>query len=289
MARISWFETQRTAPFSGYRNWKMRSYPLHDHDFFEIFWIEAGHLRHQVNGTVTRLKTGSVFMIRPADYHGFSQVPGQTAVLMNISFPAEILKQLKERYFRDSQSFFWTGDALPWSQEVTPAQLGKLKEWGDELIRSPREAFHIDRFLMNVLAELSPHDDLSSGQVPPWLLRACAMASGEMTGGAEAFFRLCGRSREHVSRTMRLTMNTTPTDFINCLRMGYARHHLEMSNRDILDIALDCGLQNMSHFYDLFRRETGMTPRAYRLAAIKESVHATLPAKRKRADRAAED
>ena len=64
--------------------------------------------------------------------------------------------------------------------------------------------------------------------------------------------------------------------------MAYARHHLEMSHRDILDIALDCGRQNMSRFYAVFRKETGMTPRAYRMRAHEKSVPATVAVKKKR-------
>ena len=33
-----------------------------------------------------------------------------------------------------------------------------------------------------------------------------------------------------------------------------------------MKLALDCGIGNLSHFYTLFRHETGTTPRRYRLA-----------------------
>ena len=87
-----------------------------------------------------------------------------------------------------------------------------------------------------------------------------------MAGGVENFLRLCGRSREHVARTVRQHLGTTPTEHVNRLRMAHARRQLEMGDRDILEVALDCGIGNLSHFYDLFRRDTGTTPRAYRLA-----------------------
>jgi AraC family cel operon transcriptional repressor len=48
--------------------------------------------------------------------------------------------------------------------------------------------------------------------------------------------------------------------------MTPARRQLEMGDREIVEIALDCGIENLSHFHALFRRETGTTPRAYRLA-----------------------
>jgi AraC family cel operon transcriptional repressor len=84
--------------------------------------------------------------------------------------------------------------------------------------------------------------------------------------GVERFLRLCGRSREHAARSVRRHLKTTPTAYVNRLRMAHARRQIEMGGQDILNIALDCGINNLSHFYHLFRIATGLTPRAYRLA-----------------------
>jgi AraC family cel operon transcriptional repressor len=48
--------------------------------------------------------------------------------------------------------------------------------------------------------------------------------------------------------------------------MEFAARELRVTSRPIADIALDCGLNNLSHFYSLFRSAHGQTPRAYRLA-----------------------
>jgi AraC family cel operon transcriptional repressor len=69
-----------------------------------------------------------------------------------------------------------------------------------------------------------------------------------------------------VARCARHHLGTTPTDYVNGIRMTYAMWQLEMADRGILDIALDCGIENLSHFYNLFRAQTGTTPRHYRLA-----------------------
>ena len=110
---------------------------------------------------------------------------------------------------------------------------------------APRDVFHIERFLLNLLAELlRERDDAAAEGAPDWLAQACrAIREREnFSGGVERFLALCGRSREHAARTVRQLMGTTPTAYVNGIRMTYARRQLEMGDREILDIALDCGL-----------------------------------------------
>jgi AraC family cel operon transcriptional repressor len=154
-------------------------------------------------------------------------------------------------------------------RQVDPPQLRRFNRWADELAQAPRERLHLDRFLLNVLAELSlEQTDAPLDDAPDWLAQACRTIQkpDHFSGGVEQFLRLCGRSREHVARTARLYLGVTPTEYVNGIRMAYAMRQLEMGNRDILEIALDCGIENLSHFYSLFRDRTAMTPRAYRLS-----------------------
>jgi AraC family cel operon transcriptional repressor len=65
---------------------------------------------------------------------------------------------------------------------------------------------------------------------------------------------------------VRAVFGLTPSAYINRVRMDYAARELRVTARPITDIALDCGLSNLSHFYALFRNAHGHTPRAYRLA-----------------------
>lgn len=244
-----------------------KNYPDHSHECAEVFWIEEGHGYHRINGAMTSLQPGSLIMIRPQDRHGFGPAnPGDMIQLTVISVPLEILNTLGQRYFSENSIFFWSNDILPFARDVDASRLRQLNEWAAELARSPHAAFYLDRFLLNLFEELSSDpEETSIDEAPGWLLRACAKAPEQLEAGVEGFFGLCGRSREHVSRVMRRYLNMTPTDYMNKLRMTYARQQLEMGNREILDIALDCGIENLSHFYSLFRGETGTTPRAYRL------------------------
>jgi AraC family cel operon transcriptional repressor len=46
--------------------------------------------------------------------------------------------------------------------------------------------------------------------------------------------------------------------------MAFAANRLLTTEDAILDIALDCGFQNLGHFYRLFHSKYGFSPFAYR-------------------------
>lgn len=271
MVILKWKNIAGRAPFHAARSSVKHGDSLryHGHDFAEMFWIDAGHGIHRINGTQTPLQPGTLVFIRPSDAHGFVARPGSELRQTNIAFPRSTLIALRTRYFPGKHWAFWQGGTLPASWQVEPSLLRRFNRWADELSAAPREVFHIERFLLNVLAELLREgDDATPEGAPDWLAQACRAIRerDNFASGVERFLALCGRSREHVARTVRQLLGTTPTDYVNRIRMAYARRQLEMGDQEIVDIALDCGLGNLSHFYRLFREQAGVTPRVYRLA-----------------------
>jgi len=269
METLLWSKIAGKAAFHAARDTKTRSKPLryHGHDFAELFWIDAGQGIHRINGASLPLRPGSLVFMRPSDCHGIDLEDQGELKLTNIAFPREALDDLGARYF--SGRAFWHEEPYPVMQQIEPGQLQRLNRWADDLSQSPRERLYLDRFLLNVLTESSPgRSDAPLGNLPDWLAQACrAIQKREnFTEGVERFLRLCGRSREHVARTVRRHLGMTPTAYVNDIRIAYAKRQLEMGDQSILDIALDCGIENLSHFYSLFRGQTGMTPRAYRLS-----------------------
>ena len=238
---------------------------IHGHDFAEVFWIDAGHGAHRVNGARGALRPGSLVFIRPTDVHAIEPSANETLHLTNIAFPRETYDHLKNRYLAKLGPVVPGGQPPRW--QVGPARLDLLNRQADELAQAPRERLHIERFLLNLFVELqSPTDDPGPQDMPGWLFHACReiRKPEHFPHGAERFVRLACRSREHVARTARQFLGVTPTDCVNSARMDYAAGRLAMSNQEIMEIALDCGIGNLSHFYELFRARFHMPPGAYR-------------------------
>jgi len=270
MEILRWDRIAPGAAFHAARDTKKtrgRPVYLHGHDFAELFWIDAGRGTHQINGVSVPLQAGCLVLMRPADCHAIDPEGSEGLKLTNIAFPRDAHAELGARYF-PGQAFWQTGK-LPVMHQVEPGQLRRLNRWADDLSQAPRQRLYLDRFLLNVLTELAgSHEEAPPEEAPDWLVEACrAIQKREnFSGGVERFLKLCGRSREHAARTVRQQLGTTPTDYVNRIRIAYAQRQLEMGDQGILDIALDCGIENLSHFYSLFRERTGVTPRAYRLA-----------------------
>lgn len=68
----------------------------------------------------------------------------------------------------------------------------------------------------------------------------------------------------HFCRAFRQSMGCSPYSFIIRRRIERAKDHLRHTAMTITEIALSSGFSDSSHFSNIFRREVGMTPLAYR-------------------------
>jgi AraC family cel operon transcriptional repressor len=85
--------------------------------------------------------------------------------------------------------------------------------------------------------------------------------------GVAGLVALSGVGPAHLARTFQVHFGETPTAFVNELRIKRAAFLLRTTTRDIIDIAQECGFNNLSYFYRQFFRRCGQTPRRYRIDA----------------------
>jgi AraC family transcriptional regulator len=73
-----------------------------------------------------------------------------------------------------------------------------------------------------------------------------------------------GLSKFYFNRLFKNAMNMSPSRYQITLRMDEARRLLRETKKSVVEVALDVGYANPSHFAQLFRRETGLAPSDYR-------------------------
>lgn len=73
-----------------------------------------------------------------------------------------------------------------------------------------------------------------------------------------------GLSKFHFHRLFKTAMGVSPSRCHTHLRMDAARRLLRETKKSVVDVALEVGYANPSHFAQLFRRETGLSPSDYR-------------------------
>jgi len=239
----------------------------HTHDFAEVFWVEKGRGTHEINGQRLPLETGMLVTIRPKDRHGI-QGSADGCTIVNVAFPASTVEFLRDRYCPRGEDFLWAPGRLPRQITVSAPQQRWLRDWADHLGRAPCIRLEVERFLLELLHELRAGAPSAAGArpVPDWLAGALEKIREprHFALGSPEFAKLAGRTPQHVNAVLRAARGFTATDAVNQARLDYAATQLRMSNKKIIEICLDCGLQNPGHFHRLFREHFGETPRLYR-------------------------
>jgi AraC family cel operon transcriptional repressor len=240
---------------------------MHRHSFHEIFWVEEGEGIHAINGQRRSLYPGLCFFIHANDAHSLWADAGHSLRIVNVAFPSHTWLALRRRYFSGHRDFF-TGPVAAREMNLKSVLSTELSTAAEELEQGDRSRLNIERFLINFLHRVAARSAPdSSSPLPDWLERACRLIreNRAFAGGVPALAKLAGRCPEHLARQVRHYMDKTPTDIVNEARLAYASGELAGNRRPISEIAFDCGIENLSHFYDLFRRRSGCTPRQYRL------------------------
>jgi AraC family cel operon transcriptional repressor len=245
---------------------------LHGQDFPEVFWIEAGRGTHLVNDQRVALEPGDTVLMRPRDVHGLTARGRDGMTFVNIAFHANHLARLKRRYYQ-REAWPWAGGDLPATVRLSASRISQLSRFAEDMQAQGQSALALDRFLLNLLALLEPHGaagDLNQHDMPGWLARGTRRFAGDRDAiriGIPALARHCAKSREHVSRTVRSCMGCSATEWITTIRLDLAEADLRLSDKSILDVAIDCGMPNLANFYLRFKQRFGVTPRRYRLGA----------------------
>ena len=73
-----------------------------------------------------------------------------------------------------------------------------------------------------------------------------------------------GLSKFYFNRLFKSATGVSPSHHQINLRMDAAKRRLRETKKSVVEIALDVGYANPSHFAQLFRRETGLSPSDYR-------------------------
>lgn len=242
----------------------------HRHDFFEIFWIEAGGGYHLIQGQRRILGVGDLRLICPDDEHDFCTRRGKSLRLVNFAFRVSTWTYLSRRYLQGREDPF----RLPVRQRefhCSETQINRLAEWSLAAAARDRSRLTTERLLLNILGLLSesPSECLEV-QPPEWLRRACdaIREPQQFLGGPNAFTHLSGRSAEHVARSTRQFFGKTPTQIVNEARLAFAERLLMESDNPITVVAQQCGFESMTYFYELFLQRTGFTPARFRRRSL---------------------
>ena len=208
----------------------------HYHEYYEIM-VFLNDAYHILNGEKRLEKKGMVMLLKPADKHYLLR--DLKFSMHNIAFSSNCAKALFEYYGINKQKV---------SVVVSTSELQRI----NSSIRKIQTLNITDKKQQGIM--FKKFDMLNAQMKYP----------ENFIGGIERMEQLSGKSREHICRSYKKYMNTTPSKFLSDIKLNYAANLIINSNLPIIDISLESGFENLAWFYELFKKKFGKTPNQFR-------------------------
>lgn len=150
---------------------------------------------------------------------------------------------------------------------------GMMEALREELMRRKASALLVQGLAQSIAAHLARHYAertpmrAASPALPGFKLRRITETMAQHLADEFNLERLAaqaGLSKFHFTRLFKAATGVSPSQHHLNLRIDAARRLLRETKKSVVEIALEVGYNNPSHFAQLFRRETGLTPTLYR-------------------------
>lgn len=243
----------------------------HTHDYFELTLVQSGSCIHHVNGQALPLHIASLSLIRPSDTHYYEPKTANFQ-LINIMVPQATINAMLAYLGTGFEPSRLTDTSLPPTTTISMQNFRSVCDSLRNLIlyktllgQKADALFHIT--LMNIITAYFPLTLVHTHtQVPVWMqwLVLEMNKKENYTEGVSAMTRLSKKTQEHICRCCRKYLGMSPTQLINDIRLRQAARMLVETSDPIIDISIEMGFNNLSHFYHSFKHTYQMTPRRFR-------------------------
>lgn len=249
------------------------TYPLHQHNHLELFYLIAGRSEVTVGKDCRMLEEGDLALIFPGQLHSYRCDDSTQRGVLLICDPA-----LTSAFSSDLSAASPLDPFLPahtLHPDVPYAMEGILREfYGEENTRiySP--------FLQLILARSFPLLELRKDKSPGLTDLTHRVVSAISTQFREELSlgelaKQLGVSKYHLSRVFSEKMGTSFHEYVNSIRLRYACVQLAETEKPVTQVAVDAGFESQRTFYRVFQNHFSCTPLGYR--AKKEQMLLSTP------------
>lgn len=256
-----------------YRDAKFEGVPVHQHDFYEVYFFIGGNVEYSVEGHSYHLKKGDILLINPLELHqpriGPDQSDYERIVLwINKNYLSHLCSNevSLSRCFDNTNPDHSNLLRLSLSQQnyissklTELLEESKSKDYGSELASQAL----LTRFLveLNRLTMEKDKNQVTESQPSPLIssviefinIHYCEKLS--LSKIAEEFFV----SKYYLSHAFNSTVGTSIHRYITLKRLIHAKQMLSSGIRPTT-AAANCGFNDYAGFYRAFTAEYGITP-----------------------------
>ncbi len=234
---------------------------LHIHvDFLELFYVHSGRGVAYLEGTNYILQKGDIFCVRPGQVH--ANFPLEDLMIYNCILSCAYLRGKNGLPTEELMPFLHlTGRTLLEVERIYEDLLLE-KEQGKNWYQYAM-AGSADRLCVTLLRFQDCHQtQVGHRRVITPLLEY--LSKNFATATLEELAQISAYNASYLSRLFRETFDVSFTDYVNILRVNQAMKLLQETELTAEEVGLEVGFHSRKHFYDMFKRHTGMTPGAFR-------------------------
>ncbi|MDY3618337.1 AraC family transcriptional regulator [Agathobaculum sp.] len=266
-----------TFEFFHYADTEPRTVEAHEHTFYEVFFFLSGDVEYMIEGRTYTLHPGDILLTSPRDIHQPVIGPGQTYERYLFWLRPEYLARLDAlggssvlACFEDAAK---KGFRLirPGAGRVTQLkklciQLGQTcsdTAYGYDMLSHAYLLEFLARLNMTYF-EMSEETSVEVTQDRK-INEVVAYINGHLQDELtlDDLSRICFLSKYYLSNRFKAYTGMTIYGYIMKKRLGTARQMLRQG-MPVMEACTACGFGDYSNFLKAFKREFGMTPRAFR-------------------------
>ena len=249
---------------------------MHNHDYYEIFLTLSKKVYHDINGTHQTLPRGTLVFIRKDDVHCYFSTTTNEPSFVNLAFTEEILNELFQFLSEGFCSKELLDTQMPPSVQLYESDIDWIIQQ-TEMLNSTiindiptlkyRSRVLLFKIFTRYFSNFTEHSRFKEDSaIPQWLLKLDhEMHKPEnFCQNAEHMVEMSGKCRAYLGRVLKLYYNKTIPDYINDLRLNYWANSLVNTDAPILDLCFECGFENVSWAYTLFKKKYGVSPLKFR-------------------------
>ena len=243
----------------------------HYHEYYEIFYLEAGERFHMVEDKLYKMEAGEFIIFPP--------------YVMHHSYGAENMPFKRVLLYFSQEEILW------------PSILSELREEGGIYKVGIRERQEIHRAMELILKEQKNpgayHEEYARGVLNMLLLLIAREERPEKAPerksrigeviryihshyqeeiSLEMLAQMFYVSPYYLCREFKKSTNSTIVRYINVTRIMNAQRKFMETSKNITDISRETGFSNLTHFNRVFKSVTGMSPSQYRRQFVNKPI-----------------
>lgn len=250
---------------------------FHWHSYFEITYVRKGRGNYFVNGQEYSMDEGDIIIFNNVEPHGWKLLEEDMHLLVMVfspEFVAEKLSTFDAEYMkpfveRGSNFKNRIGKEEAVSHELRKAIREIYTEWEEKKEGYPlmikADVLRILTMLIRAYQDESKSDEMLKEKKTAMkrLEKAfdyidehyCQKITLDEVAAAVYM------SSNYFSSYFRKVTNIGFSEYVTRLRIKHARELLKDPERSVTEIAMECGFNNISNFYRLYKKYVGKSPR----------------------------